>query len=352
MSGLKDKILQAEENAALEKSPIAALFTQSQPMGAPPSAPVAAPGQSQFRDLPADALEEMEQPFQIHDDYVEELKKSITERGVIVRIIVRPHPDKPGIYQIIDGRHRRRAAMEKGYTLLPCEIRQLDDVQAELLTIETTLQQRPGLLPSEKAKAYKKQLELLSHQGKRTSAQIEQKSDSENNENGLEPLGQKEYQTSRQNVGKLESADSVDDDKSGRQVQRYIRLTYLMRELLEAVDTGNLGVGAGVSLSYLSTKDQEVVYQYFFVDHRQKIGGNLADALRFSGEKAPLSEEKIKVILSPAVKAKPIRKVSVQMKPLRKFFPAEATPAEIEKKIIQILTEYFDVHPLEEGAQK
>lgn len=320
MSDLKEKIRGAEIAAATEESPIAALFKQSNPVivGSSSSAPTPAPNQSsQFRDLPADALEEMEQPFRICEDYIQELEESITERGVIVRIIVRPHPDKPGIYQIIDGRHRRRAAMRKGYTLLPCEIRQLDDAQAALLVIETTLRQRPGLLPSEKAKAYRKRLELLSHQGKRTCAQS----------------GHKSVETVAEEV-----------DESRNQIKRYIRLTYLVSELLEAVDNEYLGFGAGVALSYLSTESQAVVYQYFFVDHKQKIGGDLADALRFAGEKGPITEELISRLLSPAVKAKPkpLRKVAVNMKPIRSFFPAEASAKEIEKQIIEILTEYFD----------
>lgn len=313
---LKDRIAGAEHDAVAEESPIAAIFKNAQAGGAETSQAAPVPQSSpQFQDLPADVMEEMEQPFHICDAYVQELKKSIIERGVIQRIIVRRHPSKPRMYQIIDGRHRRRAAMEVGYTLLPCEIRQLDDDQAALLVIETTLQQRPGLLPSEKANAYKKKLELLSHQGK---------------------------QTSRQFVGKLESADEVSDDDSGRQVQRYIRLTYLMPELLAAVDNSSLGFGAGVSLSYLSEESQLAVYDYFFLSRKQKISGPLAETLRAAGEKSELTLDLIAAILSPAVK-KPVKinKVSVPMKPLRQFWPAETPAKEIEKQIIEIVTEYF-----------
>ena len=142
-------------------------------------------------------------------------------------------------------------------------------------------------------------------------------------------------------MGVFETADIVAEDESGRQVQRYIRLTYLMPELLEAVDVGTLGFGVGVTLSYLPLESQRVIYNYFFVEHREKISGNLADALRFAGEKAPITEELITHILSPDVKSKPIRKVSVPMKKIREYFPPEATPKEIEKQIVAIVAEYF-----------
>lgn len=314
---LKDRIAGAELAAETEESPVAGLFRPREKLEA--AAPIPQEqkqtssvqvGASEFRDIPADQMEEMEQPFLINEDYVHELEESITERGVIQRIILRPHPDKPGMYQIIDGRHRRRAAMRVGYTLLPSEIRQLDDDQAVLTVIETTLRQRPKLLPSEKAKAYKIRLEALSHQGKRTS---------------------------RQSVGKLESADEVSDDESGRQVQRYIRLTYLIPELLDAVDAEKLGFGVGVTLSYLSQVNQESVYDYFF-GNNIAITGTLADILRAQDEKGVgLTPDKLREITAPAVAPKKLRKISVPMKSLRKYFREEATEKEIQEEIVELV---------------
>lgn len=350
MNALKTRISGAEETADIEESPIAALFRpkSSEVVAGSPGAsqtptgddsgggnkPEVTPrlsqrlqnglqvGASEFRDIPADQMEEMEQPFRINDDYTHELEESITERGVIQRIIVRPHPSKPGMYQIIDGRHRRRAAMRLGYTLLPCEIRQLDDDEALLLVIETTLRLRPPLLHSEKAKAYKIRLEALSHQGKRTLSQIATKSDT------------------AAEVGK-ETGESRD------QIFRYIRLTCLIPELLDAVDAKTLGFGVGVTLSYLSVENQEAVHKYFFIANKITITSDVADTLRASDEKGvTLTAERLKMILAPAVPAKRFNKVSVPMKQLRSYFPAEATAKQVEKQIIEIVKKYF-----EEGGQ-
>lgn len=317
---LKDRIAGAEHDAVVEESPIAALFRNAQAgeTTTPQTALVTQPRSSpQLRDLPANALDEMGQPFRLYSEKkLEEMKESIIAHGIIQRIIVRPSPDTPGRYQIISGRNRRRAAILAGYIMVPCEIRDLDDDEACLQMVETNLRQRDELLPSEKAWAYRIRLESLVHQGKRTSAQIEQKLSVE--------------------------VVAEDTDDSRPQVQRYIRLTYLTPELLEAVDNDALGFGAGVSLSYLSEESQIAVYEYFFMSHKQKISGALAETLRAAGEKDELTIDLIAAILSPTVK-KPVKlnKVSVPMKPLRQFWPAETPAKEIEKQIIEIVTEYF-----------
>lgn len=337
MGSLKDRIAGAEQAAATEESPIAAMFNNSQPTT--PKAPVPTTGaqsgfgNTQFVDLPVDILDEMPQRFRISEDQVENLTEDIRLHGIIHRIIVRPHPERPGRYQIVAGRHRRRGAIGAGYRMVPCEIRNLDDTEARLLMISSNLQQRDNLLPSEKAWAYREQMELLARQGKRT--------DIEKFKKGPETLGQKEDETCGNVCHKSRDEIAAGTKDSARTVQNYIRLTYLLPELLEAVDAENLGIVAGVTLSYLSQDNQAVVYQYFFVDHKQKIGNSIADSLCSAAEKESITEELIAQLLSPAVKAKPIRKVSVPMKRLRSYFPAEASAKEIEKQIIEILTEYF-----------
>lgn len=346
MGSLKDRIAGAEQAAATEGSPIASLFKNSQPTT--PKAPVPTTGaqsgfgKTQFVDLPVDILDEMPQRFRISEDQVENLTEDIRLHGIIHRIIVRPHPERPGRYQIIAGRHRRRGAIGAGYRMVPCEIRELDDTEARLLMISSNLQQRDNLLPSEKAWAYREQMELLAHQGKRT--------DFEKLQNGSEALGKNGKQTSCNDCTKLRSDETVaaGTKDSARTVQNYIRLTYLLPELLEAVDAGKLGIVVGVTLSYLLADNQRVIYQYFFEDHKQTINSNLADALRIAGEKEPVTEELIARILSPAVKPKP-RKVTIKMRPIQNFFPG-ASPKEIEKQIIEILTEYFKRNPPKEKA--
>lgn len=349
MGSLKDRIAGAEQAAATEESPIASLFKNSQPTTPKAQVPTTGAqsgfGKTQFVDLPVDILDEMPQRFRISEDQVENLTEDIRLHGIIHRIIVRPHPERPGRYQIIAGRHRRRGAIGAGYRMVPCEIRELDDTEARLLMISSNLQQRDNLLPSEKAWAYREQMELLAHQGKRTNF--------EKLQNGFEALGENEKGTSG-NVCQKWARDEIaaGTKDSARTVQNYIRLTYLLPELLEAVDAGKLGIVVGVTLSYLSADNQRVIYQYFFEDHKQTINSNLADALRIAGEKEPVTEELIARILSPVVKSKPLRKVNVNMKPIRSFFPIEATPKEIEKQIIEILTEYFKAHPKGMGVEK
>jgi ParB-like partition proteins len=157
-------------------------------------------------------------PFQVTDnEELRELAKSIAEHGVVTPAIVRPNVD--GTYELISG-HRRKAACEiAGIATIPVVVRDLDDDTATVIMVDSN-QQRENILPSEKAFAYKMKLEALKHQGKATSQQL---------------------------VGKLESADFVGDNESGRTVQRYyaaikqcldtaVRKDYILRNPLDRVD--------------------------------------------------------------------------------------------------------------------
>lgn len=334
---LKDRIAGAERDAVTEESPIAALFHNAQ-AGEPVAATT--PGtSSKFVELPVDLLDEIPQKFSLREEELPELRDSIIARGILHRMVIRPNPGHPGRYEIISGRRRRRAAMMAGYTTVPCEIIEADDVEARLKMLDGNLEQRTELLPSEKAWAYRERMELLKHQGKR--------SDLENVKNDPNPLGENELLTSSQIETKLRSDEEVakGTKHSRATIQRYIRLSYLTPELLEEVDNKKLGLAAGESLSYLTPEKQMVVYEYFFLDHKKQITAALAESLRAVGEKEALTPGRIQDILSPQVK-KPVKisKVSVPMKPLRKFFPAEMSAKEIEKQITEIVTEYFKAH--------
>lgn len=318
---LKDRIAGAERAAVEEESPIAALFRN------PTEATEKLTEQTypQFREVPIELMDEMEQPFRLYDGTpeMESLVEKIREQGIVERLIVRPSPTTAGRYQIIAGRHRRRAAKQLGYTAVPCEIRNLTDDEATLQMIATNVDRREKLLPSERAWAYRMRLEALRRKAGRPTK---------------ENCGQIDHN--------LRSVDLVAEgaDDSRKNVQRYIRLTYLLPELLELVDQERLGFGVGVSLSYLSEQSQRVVYHYFFeVNSKLKINGVTAEALRVAGEREELTDDVIHSILFPKSKqVKPLKKVSVQMKSLRKFFPAELPPKEIEKQIIEIVTAYFE----------
>ena len=172
------------------------------------------------------------QPFKVVDDEaMQELVDSIKTVGVLVPIIVRRM--KEGKYEIISGHRRKRASEIAGMNTIPAVVVKLNDDEAAILLVDSNLQ-REKLLPSERAYAYKLKLEALKHQGI------------------------KKYFTSRHDVGRLESADVVGEafGESGRQVQRYIRLTELIYQLLDKVDEDIIKFIAGVEVSYLDTKHQ------------------------------------------------------------------------------------------------
>ena len=173
--------------------------------------------QERVQEIPLSELHPFEgHPFRVVDD--EEMMKtaeSVRDFGVLTPAIVRPDPD--GGYEIISGHRRHRASELAGKETMPVIVREMDDDAAIILMVDANLQ-RETILPSERAFAYSMKLDAIKHQGERSDL------------------------TSRQVVGKLEAADLVgaDSGESGRQVQRYIRLTELIPELLDMVDNGQL----------------------------------------------------------------------------------------------------------------
>ena len=186
-------------------------------------------------ELPVDLLVPFtEHPFRPYSgEQLWELVRSIEENGVLTPILVRPAKDGQR-YEIISGHNRVNAARRAGLNMIPATVRELDDDAATLAMVESNLRQREQLLPSEKAFAYKMKLEAIKHQGK---------------------------QTSRHDVGKSESADYIGEGTgdSGRTVQRYIRLTYLIAPFLNMVDENRMAMRPAVELSYLPQDDQELL---------------------------------------------------------------------------------------------
>ena len=176
-------------------------------------------------------------PFRVVDD--EEMQKtveSVKEYGVLTPAIARPDPD--GGYEIISGHRRMRAAELAGLKTLPVIVRDMDDDTAIIFMVDSNLQ-REHILPSERAFAYRMKLEAIKHQGAKREMQ-----------------GQ---ETSRQVVGKLEAADIIgrDTGESGRQVQRFIRLTELIPEIRDMVDEKKIAFNPAVELSYLKPEEQK-----------------------------------------------------------------------------------------------
>lgn len=169
-------------------------------------------------------------PFKKRDGIEQrELVESIAQNGLLEPITVRSFP--AGKYEIVSGHRRVEACKELGITEVPATIKEMSKDEAIIAMVDSNIH-REHLLPSEKAFAYKMKLDAIKHQGKTTSRQV---------------------------VGKSESADKISNTESGRQIQRYIRLTYLISELLKLVDDGRIAFTPAVELSFLSENEQEIL---------------------------------------------------------------------------------------------
>ena len=257
------------------------------------------------------------QPFKVVDDEaMQELADSIKTVGVLVPIIVRPMKDRK--YEIIAGHRRKRACILAGKNSIPARILELNDDQAAILLVDSNLQ-REKLLPSERAYAYKLKLEALKHQGIKNEF------------------------TCGQNDHKLKSRDEVGEkfDMSGRQVQRYIRLTELIYQLLDKVDEDIIKFIAGVEVSYLDTKHQILLndvidYNCYEVNAKQ---GTQIKKHYLDGD---LSEDKINEILKGEESKKIKEKISINYTKLKEYFPKEYTPQQCEEALWEILDKWFN----------
>ena len=247
-------------------------------------------------------------PFQVKDDEsLNALCESIRDYGVLSPLLARPTTD--GNYEIISGHRRKAAAMKLGMEKLPVLIREMTDDEAVILMVDSNIQ-RENLLPSEKAYAYKMKLEAMKHQG-RTSGQVGQK-------------------WSRDLL-----ADSVDD--SSRQIQRYIRLTYLQKSILDFVDEGRIAFSPAVELSYLTKLEQAELWD---IIQSEDCTPSLSQAVRMKklSKIAQLTPELIFDIMSEE-KANQKERVRIDVGQLRKYFPKSYTTAQMEKSILRMLEE-------------
>lgn len=266
------------------------------------------------------------QPFKAYTDAkLQELAESIKQHGVIEAICVRPKAD--GRMEIIAGHNRVAAARLAGLTTVPAIVQQLDDAQAAIMLVDSNLQHRETLLPSEKAFAYKLRLESMKRQGHRTDL------------------------TSGQIVRKLECTDQIgkDESESGRQIRRYIRLTYLVPALLDMVDNGKPGFAAAVDLSFLGRDEQTALLEVMEWEHIKAPNGAQAKALRKASadRAAGLTAEDILQVLRPVPsQASPKSKtISVSRDELAGYMPATVTTdAEALAYIKQALAYWKETH--------
>ena len=272
-------------------------------------------GRESVREIPLSEITDFpNHPFQVRmDEKMTEMADSIRQYGVLVPAIVREKSE--GGYEMVSG-HRRKAACElAGTQSLPCIVRNLTDDEAILIMVDSNLQ-REQILPSEKAFAYKMKLEAMKRQGQRTDLTSV-------------PLAQK--LNSRAELGKTvgESQD---------QVRRFIRLTYLIPELLELVDNGKMALRPAVELSYLPEQEQRTLLETIECEECTPSFAQAMKLLKFSQE-GKLNED---VILSIMQEEKPNQKEQFRMPKERisRFF-APGTPVQkMEDTIVKAL-EYY-----------
>ena len=264
------------------------------------------------QEIPLDQLKPFKNhPFKVRDDQrMLDTVDSIREYGVLVPAIARPDPE--GGYELISGHRRKRGCEMAGLQTMPVIIRNLDDDAAVLVMVDSNIQ-REELLPSERAFAYKMKLEALKHQGARSDL------------------------TSRQVVGKLEMADVVGQNagESGRQVQRYIRLTELIPELLDMVDERKLAFNPAVEVSYLKRDEQRMLLEAMDAEQTTPSLSQAQRIKKFSQE-GRLTEEAMSAIMSEEKKSD-MDKVTLRSDTLRRYFPKSYTPKQMEQTIIKLL---------------
>ena len=276
----------------------------------------------QVTELPINLIKDFpNHPFKVIDDeYMDDMIKSVKARGVIMPAIVRKEDD--GNYCMISGHRRKHAAQLAGLDKIPCIVMRLTDDEATILIVDTNIHQRLRLLPSEKAFAYKMKLDAIKHQGKKL-------------EDTSRPLVEK--------LEKILSADIVGKEagESARTIQRYVRLTELLPELLELVDkeTGGIALRPAVEISYISKKNQKLLYKSFIYNLATPTLSQ-SQLLRKLDENNELKAEKIEEIMQ---EEKPNQKEQFKTSydKIRHYFPSNYSNKQIDNKIMELLEIFY-----------
>ena len=257
--------------------------------------------------LPIEKLKPFEgHPFYVKDDAeMEQLVQSIRTQGLLTPISVRPVENNE--YEVVSGHRRLHACKKAGIETVPALIYALDRDAATIAMVDSNLH-REKILPSEKAFAYKLKMDAIRHQG-----------------------------TSRQ-LGQKWTRDEISDSDSGRQVQRYIRLTELIPEILQMVDNGKIALTPAVELSYLTKLEQQDLLETM---ESEDCTPSLSQAIQLKrmSQAGELDIDRIFDILREP-KANQIDKISFRTEDLRKFFPKSYSAARIQETILKLLGDY------------
>ena len=244
----------------------------------------------------------------LDNDEMNSLIESVQDHGVMSPLIVRPLEGTTDQYEIISGHRRFRAAQKAGLSEVPAFIRPVSRDEAAIMLVDSNLH-REHILPSEKAFAYKMKAEALKHQGK-TCGQVGHK-----------------------------SREDVSDIDSGRQVQRYIRLTNLIPELLDLMDEGKIAFSVGVELSYLPSEIQQELYE---IIDREDCTPSYSQAFRLhkSFNNCSLTREGLAAVMSEE-KPNQKEKVSFKYDDLRKYFPDSYSVGDTQRYILNLVAKDY-----------
>ena len=253
-------------------------------------------------------------PFKVVDDEAMlRTTESIAQYGILTPLIARPLEN--GSYEIISGHRRAHAAELAGLTEVPVLVRRMDDDAATVLMVDSNLQ-RENILPSERAYAYKMKLEAMKHQGERTDL------------------------TSGQLGPKLRSDEQLAQEagESRKQVQRYIRLTNLIPELLDLVDQKQISFNPAVELSYLKAEEQEMFIQA--MDEVQAAPSlSQAQRLKKLSQEGGFTLDAAREIMNE-VKKGDLERVTFRNEQLRKYFPRSYTTQQMQNTILKLLDQW------------
>ena len=258
-------------------------------------------------------------PFKVLDDeLMEQTVESIKQIGVVSPLIVRPDPE--GGFEILSGHRRLHAAQLAGLKTVPVIVKEMDDDAAIIFMVDSNLQ-RENILPSERAFSYKMKLEAMKHQGERADLQPET--------------------TSRQLGEKLQTSVAVMSEEMGesqRQIQRFIRLTNLIPEILDMVDEKKIAFNPAVELSYLKLSEQKEFLEA--MDYAQASPSlSQAQRLKKLSQEGGCTLDAMCEVMNE-IKKDELDHVTIKNEVLRKYFPKSYTPKQMQDTIIRLLEKW------------
>ena len=273
-------------------------------------------GREKVRMIPLDELHPFaHHPFKVKDDEaMQDTVESVKAYGVLVPAIARPREE--GGYELVAGHRRHRASLLAGLAEMPVIVREMDDDEATIIMVDSNLQ-RETLLPSERAFAYRMKLEALKRRAGRPSKE------------NLSQVGTQKR--SDQNM-----ADQIGESRN--QIQRFIRLTYLVPSLLDMVDEHKVAFNPAVELSYLTSEEQAALLDA--MDSEQSTPSlSQAQRLKKFSQEGRLSEDIMRAILSEEKKPE-VGKITLSRDKLRRYFPKSFTPQQMEQTIFRLLEQW------------